>query len=248
MCIQIPSLFEVFTDKIMLGHGDCLELMQYIPDGSIDLCLTDPPYGTTNCKWDNVIPFEPMWEQLKRIVKPSWAICLFGSEPFSSSLRMSNLRMYKYDWIWKKEKGLGFLNAKKMPLRDTELISLFYKKPPVYNPQMRRGKAYRAKNNPTKQKGTNNSYNAIETINKGERYPVTTLEFCRVRTPVHPTQKPILLLEYLVKTYTLENETILDFTMGSGSTGVAAKNLNRKFIGIEKEEKYYEIAKQRLEL
>jgi len=231
---------------IYLYQGDCLEIMNdFISDNSIDLCLTDPPYGTTACKWDNVIPFEPMWAQLKRIVKDNGAICLFGSEPFSSALRISNIEMFKYDWIWKKEKGLGFLNAKKMPLRDTELVSIFYKKCNYY-PQMRKGKPYKTTNKPNKQKGTNRKYKPTETINKGERYPLTTIEFNRTRKPTHPTQKPIPLLEYLIKTYTLEGETVLDFTMGSGSTGVACKNLNRNFIGIEKDKEYFNVAKNRI--
>jgi len=227
-------------------YGDCLELIKNISDKSIDMCLTDPPYGTTACKWDTVIPFVPMWNELKRITKDNGAICLFGSEPFSSHLRLSNLNMFKYDWIWKKERGLGFLNAKKMPLRDTEFISVFYKKPCLYIPQMRVGKPYTAINNPQKQKGTNRGYNSVKTKNNGVRYPLTTLEFNRLNKTDHPTQKPVPLLEYLIKTYTLENETVLDFTMGSGSTGVACKNLNRNFIWIEKNEKYFNIAKERI--
>lgn len=232
--------------------GDCLELMKDIPDNSIDMVLTDPPYGTTACKWDNIIPFEPMWEQLKRITKDNGAICLFGSEPFSSHLRLSNLKMFKYDWIWSKDKAGGFLNAKKQPLRKCELISVFYKKQCLYEPQFwvskpmntvktlsPKGSEYCGKVKPVK--------NAR--INTTQRYPVTLLEFNHVNGnsgKLHPTQKPVALLEYLIKTYTLENETVLDFTMGSGSTGVACKNLNRNFIGIEKEEKYFNIAKERI--
>lgn len=229
-----------------LIQGDCLVEMAKLPEQSIDLVLTDPPYGTTNCKWDSIIPLDLMWEQIERIIKPNGAIILFGSEPFSSMLRMSNIKNYKYDWLWKKERGLGFLNAKRMPLRDTENITVFYRKPPLYNPQMREGKPYKARNNPDKQKGTNREYKSVETINTGERYPLTTIEFQRPRTTVHPTQKPIALMEYLIKTYTNEGETILDFTMGSGTTGVACVNLNRNFIGIELDPDYFEIAKNRI--
>lgn len=203
--------------------------------------------GTTACKWDSVIPFGEMWERLNKLTGERTPIVLFGSEPFSSALRMSNIKNYKYDWIWKKEKGLGFLNSKKMPLRDTELVSVFYKKQCLYVPQMREGKPYRTKNNPSKQKGTNSDYGKIETVNKGERYPLTTLEFTRVKSTLHPTQKPVALMEYLIKTYTNEGDTVLDFTMGSGTTGVAAVNTNRNFIGIELDSNYFEIAKNRLE-
>ena len=232
-----------------LYNGDCFEIMdRLIEEGvKVDCILTDPPYGTTACKWDTVIPFDDMWERLNKLIKPNGAIVLFGSEPFSSALRMSNIKNYKYDWIWKKEKGLGFLNAKKMPLRDTENISVFYSKPCLYNPQMRKGKPYKATNKPNLQKGTNNSYKSVETINNGVRYPLTTLEFNRVSKTVHPTQKPTDLLEYLIKTYTNENELVLDFTMGSGSTGVACINTNRRFIGIELDKNYFNIAKERIE-
>lgn len=239
---------NILTENYKLFNGDCLEIMDYlIKEGiKVDCILTDPPYGTTQCKWDSVIPFEEMWERLNKIIKPNGAIVLFGSEPFSSQLRCSNIKNYKYDWIWKKEKGLGFLNSKKMPLRDTENISVFYSKSCLYNPQMRKGKPYKATNKPNLQKGTNNSYKSVETINNGERYPLTTLEFNRVSKTVHPTQKPVDLLEYLIKTYTNEGELVLDFTMGSGSTGVACMNTNRKFIGIELEEKYFNISIDRI--
>ena len=230
---------------IKLLHGDCLELMQTIEDGSIDAIITDPPYGTTACKWDSVIPFEPMWEQLNRIIKPNGAIVLFGSEPFSSALRMSNIKQYKYDWYWKKEKGFGFLNSKKQPLRNIETISCFYKKQAQYFPQMQQGEPYYKKNNLQKQKGITNDYVALITKSNGIRFPQQLISFTR-ETGLHPTQKPVALLEYLIKTYTKENETILDFTMGSGTTGVAAKQTNRKFIGIEKEDKYFQIAQQRI--
>ena len=235
---------------IELIQGDCLREMQNIPDNSIDCIITDPPYGTTACKWDSVIPFEPMWEQLKHIIKPNGAIVLFGTEPFSSKLRLSNLRMYKYDWVYVKSQAQNFLNAKKQPLRNNECISLFYKKQPTYNPQMRTGRPYTAR-----QGKSSNSISADEnvlnggyiTVNDGSRYPLSVLEKVSQENGLHPTQKPVALLEYLIKTYTNEGETVLDFTMGSGSTGVACVNTNRNFIGIELDEKYFEIAKKRIE-
>jgi DNA modification methylase len=244
--------------KLILG--DCLDELPKIFDKNIDLVLTDPPYGTTQCKWDSVIPFEPMWNQLKRVIKDNGAIALFGSEPFSSALRMSNIKQFKYDWIWQKDNGTGFANAKKQPLRKYENISIFYNKRSIYNPQMRIGKPYKIKSG-KRNKGTetlsgkklqkNNksniaSYYRSENHNNGTRYPINIIDFKRERG-LHPTQKPVALLEYLIKTYTNENDTVLDFTMGSGSTGVACKNLNRNFIGIEKDENYYNIAKQRIE-
>lgn len=231
---------------IDLRQGDCLELMKDIPDKSVDMILCDLPYGTTACKWDSVIPFETLWGQYERIIKASGAIVLFGMQPFTSALVMSNPKLYKYDWVWRKEKGLGFLNAKKMPLRDTETVSVFYKTQPTYNPQMAQGKPYRTTNKPDKQKGTNRDYAPVETVNSGERYPLTTLEFARPRKTVHPTQKPVALLEYLIRTYTNEGETVLDNCMGSGSTGVACVNTNRNFLGMELDERYFQIAQERI--
>ena len=227
--------------NIELKQGDCLELMKDIPDGSVDLVLTDPPYGTTACKWDSVIPFEPMWEQLNRIIKPNGAICLFGSEPFSSALRMSNIKNFKYDWIWQKSNVMGFLNAKKRPLKETENISVFNSK--VYYPQ---GLEINEKGENRRGKQTE-ALGKYEPINKSEykNYPRTILQFKSERG-CHPTQKPVPLLEYLIRTYTNEGETVLDFTMGSGSTGVACVNTNRNFIGIELDENYFKIAKERI--
>jgi len=236
---------------INLINGDCINEMKNIPDKSIDMVLCDPPYGTTACKWDVVIPFEPMWEQLKRIIKDNGTICLFGSEPFSSHLRLSNIKMFKYDWYWRKPKGTGHLNAKKMPLKDTELVSVFQNKI-NYFPIFSSGKPYKNKagsdhSQKTSMTETYGDYSNFRNDNTGIRYPKTGIDFPVVeRGTLHPTQKPVLLLEYLIKTYTLENETILDFTMGSGSTGVACKNLNRNFIGIEKDETYFKIAEQRI--
>lgn len=253
MCIQIPSRFEIF-DNMMLGHGDCLELMKDIPDQSIDMCLTDPPYGTTACKWDNVIPFAPMWEQLKRIVKPNGAICLFGSEPFSSHLRLSNLKMFKHDIVWEKDKPSGFLNAKKYMMKYFEYIHLFCKKTPAYYPQFWEHKpmntVYHGGNTQSENYG---EYKKVENKRKNttQRYPRDIVKFNTVngqsKNKFHPTQKPVALLEYLIKTYTLEGETVLDFTAGSGSTGVACVNTNRNFIGIEKDKSYYDIGCERVQ-
>jgi len=238
--------------SVKLLQGDCLERMKEIPDGSVDMVLTDPPYGTTKCKWDIVIPLEPMWEQLNRVIKPNGAILLFGSEPFSSVLRMSNIKNYKYDLYWKKEKPTNFMQLKKRIGKVTENICVFYKKQPTFNPQKYKV-SHRVANKP---KGVHKSVVAASSNMKvtsykddGTRYPNDILEFRRVQLgkTVHPTQKPVPLLEYIIKTYSKENETVLDFTMGSGSTGVACNNLNRDFIGIEMDEGYFEIAKNRIE-
>jgi DNA modification methylase len=245
---------------IDLRLGDCLEVMKSIPDGSIDAIITDPPYGTTACKWDSVIPFDLMWEQLNRIIKPNGAIVLFGSEPFSSALRMSNINDYKYDWIWQKNSTSGFALAKKQPMKNHEIISLFYKKQPTYNyikePRlMNKASKKRMKYDFTSTKGVNQLQNGIPKVQYVPEdillsYPKTVQFFENIannsKDRTHPTQKPVNLMEYLIKTYTNENETVLDFTMGSGSTGVAAKNLNRNFIGIEQDENYFNIATDRI--
>ena len=230
---------------IKLWQGDCLELMKNIPDGSIDLVLTDPPYGTTACKWDQVIPFEPMWTELKRIIKPNGAIALFGIEPFSSALRMSNIKQFKYDWIWKKNISTGFLNANRMPLCNIELISVFAEKQNPYFPQ---GLKPFNKINKRGKLGENwHSTTSNEYNQKFTNYPKRILEYKKDVGIKHSTAKPVALLKYLIKTYTLESETVLDFTMGSGSTGVACKNLNRDFIGIELDENYFKIACERID-
>jgi DNA modification methylase len=233
---------------IDLRKGDCLEIMKTIPDGSIDAVITDPPYGTTACKWDSVIDFDLMWEQLNRIIKPNGAIVLFGSEPFSSALRMSNIKNYKYDWIWEKSRKTGHLNAKKMPLMINENISVFYKKQPTYNPQ---GliKCNKIKKNTEGRKKANVFGDTLkdEHLQTKTNYPTRIIKFANEHNVgKHPTQKPVPLMEYLIKTYTNENETVLDFTMGSGTTGVASKNLNRNFIGIEMDDIYFNIAKERI--
>ena len=236
---------------IWLQQGDCLELMKNIPDKSIDMILCDLPYGTTACKWDNVIPFEPLWELYKRIIKPNGAICLFGSEPFSTALRASNLRMYRYDWIWAKTVASNFVMCKKQPLKKHEIISVFYYKQPTYNPQFEIGKPYNdvRKGNYRKNISVGDGNKLIKTPihNSGTRYPSSVLKFSNGNNRnVHPTQKPVPLLEYLIKTYTNEGETVLDNCMGSGSTGVACVNLKRSFIGIEIKNEYFKIAEERI--
>ena len=232
---------------IDLRQGDCLEIMKDIPDKSIDMILCDLPYGTTACKWDTIIPFEPLWEQYKRIIKDNGAIVLFGSEPFSSKLRMSNLKMYKYDWVWEKSRFANQMLAKKQPLKIIENISVFGKKSPLYFPQGL------IKCDKITKQGARITDNIGGGIRKTEykqeftNYPRNILQFASVGKTVHPTQKPVELLEYLIKTYTNEGDIVLDNCMGSGSTGVACVNTNRNFIGIELDETYFNIAKERIE-
>ena len=247
--------------KIELHKGNCLEVMKSIPDGSVDMILADPPYGTTACKWDSVIDFTLMWEQLKRVIKPNGAIVLFGAEPFSSRLRVSNLEQFKYDWIWSKTKALGFTNAKNKPMNKHEVISVFSegttanrseRRMPYY-PQgllpygkvvsgIRKCKADSSEGgHKFARPGHKESY-----VQEFTNYPTQILEFANEGKTVHPTQKPVALMEYLIKTYTNEGETVLDFTMGSGTTGVACCNLSRSFIGIEMDENYFNIASKRI--
>ena len=241
-----------------LIHGECLEQMaEQIPNSSIDAIITDPPYGTTACKWDSVIPFDDMWYQLNRVIKKNGAIVLFGSEPFSSALRMSNIKNYKYDWIWNKILKTGHLNSKKMPMGQHEIISIFGKGRVNYYPIMEEGKPQHGRGD--KRKLSLSSMNSddygkqrVDFKDKEgstEKYPNSlSLVYQKVHPSkcIHPTEKPVKLMEYLIKTYTNEGETVLDFTMGSGTTGVACKNLNREFIGIEKDDKYFEIARKRI--
>jgi len=236
------------TEKLL--QGDCLELMKGIPDGSVDMVLCDLPYGTTRNKWDNIIPFEPLWEQYRRICKKNAAIVLFSQMPFSVYLIQSNPQIFRYEIIWQKSQGTGHLNANRMPLKIHENILIFYQKLPTYNPQKASGvKYYRAKH----YKGSTNYGKQCdyETVNTdGKRYPVDVVHFSACNNsadkPVHPTQKPVPLLEYLIKTYTNEREIILDNCMGSGSTGVACVNTGRDFIGIELDPCYFETACQRI--
>lgn len=238
---------------IDLRCGDCLELMKDIPDGSIDFVLTDPPYGTTDCKWDSVIPVEPMWEHLNRIVKPNGAIVLFSQQPFTTALISSNYKMFRYEWIWDKLQGTGHLNAKKMPMKSHENILVFYRQLPTYNPQWGEGTPYVSTSGSSEKGTSSKNYGgqkySVKTINDGKRYPKSVLSFEKNRAEkrIHPTQKPVALLEYLIRTYTNEEETVLDFTMGSASTGVACVNTGRNFIGIELDEGYFQIAKERIE-
>ena len=234
---------------VKLYKGDCLEVMKLIPNGSIDAIITDPPYGTTACKWDSVIPFDLMWEQLNRIIKPNGAIVLFGQNTFTFKLGLSNEKMFRYTLTWEKTKAGGFLNAKRMPLQAHEDILVFYKKLPTYNPQFEEGKPYTKK---AVTNGDGRNYGNFDrvgqvSVNNGKRYPRSVVKFSNDNHgSLHPTQKPVALMEYLIKTYTNENETVLDFTFGSGTTGVACMNTNRKFIGIEMDENYFEIAKNRI--
>ena len=235
-------------NDIQLYHGDCLEEMKNIPDKSIDMILCDLPYWTTQNKWDSIIPLEPLWKQYKRIIKDNGAIVLFAQTPFDKVIGASNLKMLKYEWIWEKQQGTGFLNAKKMPLKKHENILVFYKKLPIYNPQMIGNEIRTIKRN--KNGKTTDNYGKFtydEQSTYVGRYPTSILSFDRDKNKLHPTQKPVALLEYLIKTYTNEGEIVLDNCMGSGSTGVACININRKFIGIELEEKYFEMAKNRIE-
>lgn len=235
-------------EKITLLKGDCLELMKGIETGSIDAIITDPPYGTTACKWDSVIDFDLMWEQLNRIIKLNGAIVLFGSEPFSSALRISNIKNYKYDWIWNKKNGGSGLLAKRQPLKITELIHVFSKKPHNYYPIMVKGKMRNKKSYGSRKGSVTGEIKAGENNYNDLYYPKNIIEVSNAnqKEKQHPTTKPVALMEYLIKTYTNENEAVLDFTMGSGSTGVACVNTNRNFIGIEKDENYFNIAANRI--
>lgn len=231
---------------IDLRLGDCLEIMKSIPDKSIDLVLTDPPYGTTACKWDTVIPFEPMWKELKRISKSS--IVLFAKQPFTSTLICSNVFDFQEHLLWQKSNHDNPMMAKRKHMNITEDVIVFRSKKNklCYSPQGLQKLGKETKQG-TKVSLANQSPKKKSYFQEYTNYPKNILKFKNDKPSIHPTQKPVSLLEYLIKTYTLENETVLDFTMGSGSTGVACKNLNRNFIGIEKDENYFEIAKNRIE-
>jgi len=250
-------------------HGDCLaEMDKLITEGvKVDAIITDPPYGTTACKWDSIIPFDAMWERLNKLIKPNGAIVLFGSEPFSSALRMSNIKNYKYDWYWEKDKAANWMFGNKMPLKTFETVSVFYESQPTYNPQKTVNPSGVSKRhlykNPSKitdnvkavmgdgwketEMDATGNYHG-KTYEPDKLLPRQSIYFAREQKgKQHPTQKPVALMEYLIKTYTNEGETVLDFTMGSGTTGVACKNTNRDFIGIELDENYYNIANDRIE-
>lgn len=242
-------------DDYLLLEGDCLERMKEIADGSIDLVLADPPYGTTACKWDSIIPLEPMWEQLERVAKKNAAIVMTASQPFTTTLIASNMKMFKYCWVWEKSKPSGFMNAKARPLKTTEDVVVYSSarcdaaggaRNMVYIPQG-------VKEVETKKTNSDNIRAGMRSRQKGPTYTQTQTGYPRgiLRIPnegktVHPTQKPVALMEYLIKTYTNEGETVLDFTMGSGTTGVAARQCNRRFIGIEKDPEYFQIASSRI--
>lgn len=231
---------------IKLYNDDCLKILPTLPDHSVDMVLADLPFGSTRNEWDHIIPMDQLWEQYKRLLKVGGVVALFGDEPFSSKLRLSNPKWYRYDWYWTKNSATGFLNANRMPLKRVETISIFYPKLPLYNPQKEIG--YKPYTSMTGSKTKNyGKFKSIKTVNDGSRYPTNVLTFNKVNKTIHPTQKPVDLLEYLIKTYTNEGMTVLDNTMGSGSTGVACKNLNRNFIGIEKDPDYFKLAKERLD-
>ncbi|MBD2316686.1 DNA-methyltransferase [Phormidium tenue] len=227
-------------------NGDCLEVMKDIADRSIDCIICDLPYGVTACKWDVVIPFEPLWEQYKRIIKPNGAIALFGSQPFTSALVMSNPKWFKYEWIWEKSVSSGFLDANRKPLKIHENILIFYKQTPNYNPQMRKGEPYIKHQSPNRA-AAYNKIKACTLINEGQRFPNTVIKIRNGNNKSsHPTQKPVPLIEYLIKTYTQEGELILDNTAGSGTLAIAAINTNRQYICIEKDPHYFEVMRDRI--
>lgn len=232
---------------IELWNGDCLELMKDIPDGSVDLVLCDLPYGTTRNKWDKCISLEKLWPEYKRVLKKNGAIVLFAQTPFDKVLGASNLDMLRYEWIWEKPQGTGHLNAKRMPMKSHENILVFYRHLPTYNPQWEWGRPYTSTHT-----GDSTNYgkqaDSVTSTSDGRRYPKDVLRFGRDKTDkhLHPTQKPVALLEYLIKTYTDSGDTVLDNCMGSGSTGVACVNTSRRFIGIELDDDYFNIASQRI--
>lgn len=233
--------------------GNCLDVMCRIPDNSVDTIICDLPYGTTNCQWDIIIPFEKLWEQYNRISKENSAIVLFGCEPFSSHLRMSNISNYKYDWFWEKERPTNILQMKRRPGKTIETISVFYKSQCCYNPQMVKyegpKRTNKIKNGKLGKIIDNSTKSPTQYVDTGVRYPTQILKFKRdiLTSNLHPTQKPLALMEYLINTYTNENYTVLDNAMGSGTTGVACMNMNRNFIGIELDSEYFRIAKKRIE-
>lgn len=235
------------TDDLWLMHGDCLELMKEIPDSSIDFILCDLPYGTTRNKWDSVIDLTALWSEYKRVSRG--AIVLTAQTPFDKVLGVSNLEMLRYEWIWEKTAATGHLNAKKMPMKAHENILVFYDKLPTYNPQITHGHK-RKTSTKTCDNGTNYGNQKLESISydSTSRYPRSVIEFSsdKQKSSLHPTQKPAGLMEYLIKTYTNEGDTVLDNCMGSGTTGVACVNTGRKFIGIEMDESYFNIARERI--
>lgn len=234
-----------FNEKgFWLMQGDCLERMKEIPSGSVDMVLTDPPYGTTACKWDSIIPLDHMWEQLKRVIKTNGAIVMTAAQPFTSILGASNIEDLRYSWVWEKTAATGHLNAKRMPMKNHEDVMVFYKKQPTYNPQgiQRFGKT-------TRRGGNGGCYgkSGAENFQEFTNYPRTIQKFQSEGKTIHSTQKPVSLMEYLIKTYTNGGETVLDFAAGSFTTGVACANTGRKFIGIELDINYFNIGLDRIE-
>lgn len=239
---------------IQLMHGDCLERMREIPDGSVDMIFADLPFGTTDCAWDVVIPLAPMWEQFHRVAKENAAIVLFSDEPFTCQLISSNIKEFRYKWIWDKMKGSNFANAKKMPMKSHVEICVFYKKLPTYNPQWWYSKPYRTRARMRAKDvdvlangGAVKKYRPSTESRDDKRYPLSIIKVPRDTDRIHPTQKPVKLLEYLIRTYTREGDVVLDPCMGSGSTGLAAANTGRSFIGIELDDEYYDMALGRIE-
>ena len=232
-------------ENLTLICGNCLEEMPKLPPASVDLILCDLPYGTTRNRWDSVLPLGLLWKLYETVLKPNGAVCLFAQTPFDKALGASNLKMLKYEWIWQKTQGTGHLNARRAPLKAHENILVFYKNQPPYNPQMTEGKPYKCVSG----RGSSNYDRQVNTltVNTGYRYPTTVVRFNSDKG-LHPTQKPQALCEYLIKTYTEPGAVVLDNCMGSGTTGAAAVKLGRKFIGIEKDPKYFETAKQRIEM
>lgn len=236
-------------EKIQLFKGDCLEVMKDISDGSVDMILCDLPYGTTQNKWDSVIPLDKLWDEYKRILKTNGVVVLTSQGIFTAKLILSNEKWFKYKLVWEKSKATNFLNAKKQPLRKHEDICVFYNKQPKYNPQMTEGEPYDKGVRKNQLTGSYGDFKPVRVRSEGMRYPTDIIYFKTAESEgkvYHPTQKPVKLLEYLIKTYSNEGETVLDSTMGSGSTGEACLNTERNFIGIEQDEKYFEIAYNRL--
>lgn len=233
---------------VQLMQGDCLEQMKNIKTGTVNMILADLPYGTTMCKWDTVIPFELMWEEIKRVTTDNAAILLFAAAPFDKVLACSNLKMFRYEWVWEKPAATGFFNAKKMPLKAHENILVFYKKLPTYNPQKTTGHVRKVSKRKRKQSECYGKEFGTSSYDSTERYPRSVVVFPsdKQHNNLHPTQKPVALCEYLIRTYTNAGDMVLDFCMGSGTTGFAAKNLNRDFIGIEKDSSYFAIAEGRI--
>lgn len=233
---------------IQLMHGDCLDLMKNIGTGTVDMVLADLPYGTTMCKWDSIIPFEPMWEQIERITTDTAAILLFAAAPFDKVLACSNLKLFRHEWIWEKPSATGFFNAKKMPLKAHENVLVFYKSLPTYNPQKTTGHERKTAKRKHKQSECYGKEFGTSSYDSTERYPRSVIKYSsdKRHSNLHPTQKPVSLCEYLISTYTNKGDMVLDFCMGSGTTGVAAKNLQRDFIGIEQDDSYFAISEDRI--